>query len=132
MGFARAYLYFVGAMGLVFGVWYLVAPTGLTDPTGFGPLGPNALTDVRATYGGFQIGSGLFLLWSAGAPARMRMALVLQALTIGAIGSCRLVGFAIDGSPNGFLISAIVTEITFTILAVIALRRLPPSAALAA
>jgi hypothetical protein len=125
MRFARAYLYFVGVIGLLFGIWYLVAPTALTDPTGFGPLGPNALTDVRATYGGFQIGSGLFLLWSAGDAARMRAALVLQALTIGAIGSCRLVGFAIDGSPNGFLISAIVTEVTFTALALFALRRLP-------
>jgi hypothetical protein len=127
MGFARAYLYVVGVIGLVFGIWYLIAPTGLTDPTGFGPLGPNALTDVRATHGGFQIGSGLFLLWSAGNDARVRAALVLQALTIGAIGSCRLVGFAIDGSPNGFLLSAILTEITFTALAVIALRRLPPT-----
>ena len=125
MRFARAYLYFVGAMGLLFGVWYLVAPTGLTDPTGFGPLGPNALTDVRATYGGFQIGSGLFMLWAAGSDARVRTALVLQALTIGAIGACRLVGFAIDGPPNGFLISAIVTEITLTALALVALRRLP-------
>ena len=132
MGFARAYLYFVGAMGLLFGFWYLIAPTGLTEPTGFGPLGPNALTDVRATYGGFQIGSGLFLLWSAADPARVRAALVLQALTIGAIGSCRLVGFALDGSPNGFLISAIATEVTFTALAVIALRRLPPISPLAA
>jgi hypothetical protein len=128
MGFARAYLYFVGVMGLVFGVWYLVAPVAWTDPTGFGPLGPNALTDVRATYGGFQIGLGLFTLWAAAEAARVRMALVLQALTIGAIGSCRLVGFAIDGSPNGFLISAVVTETTFTALALVALRRLPREA----
>jgi uncharacterized protein DUF4345 len=125
MRFARAYLYFVGVIGLLFGLWYLIAPTGMTDPTGFGPLGPNALTDVRATYGGFQIGSGLFLLWAAADDARVRTALVLQALTIGAIGSCRLIGFAIDGSPNGFLISAIVTEATFTALALFALRRLP-------
>jgi len=125
MGFARAYLYFVGVMGLVFGVWYLIAPVAWTDPTGFGPLGPNALTDVRATYGGFQIGLGLFTVWAAADPARVRMALVLQALTIGAIASCRLTGFAIDGSPNGFLRSAIVTEVAFTVLTLIALLRLP-------
>jgi hypothetical protein len=125
MGFARAYLRFFGAMGLIFGFWYLLAPTSLTDPTGFGPLGPNALTDVRATYGGFQIGSGLFLLWAAGGDvARVRLALVLQALTIGAIGSCRLVGIAMDGTPNGFLVSALVSEIAFTVVAVFALRRL--------
>ena len=128
MGFARAYLYFMAVMGLFFGLWYLIAPTGMTDPTGFGPLGPNALTDVRATYGGFQIGLGLFTLWAAADPARVRMGLLLQALTIGAIGSCRLVGFAIDGGPNGFLISAIVTEISFTALTLFALRRLPREA----
>ena len=130
MRFARAYLYFMGVTGLLFGIWYLVAPTGLTDPTGFGPLGPNALTDVRATYGGFQIGSGLFMLWAAGSDTRVRTALVLQALTIGAIGSCRLVGFAVDGSPNGFLRSAIATEVTFTVITLIALYRLPREAAM--
>ena len=128
MRFARAYLYFVGAMGLVFGVWYLIAPASWTDPTGFGPLGPHALTDVRATYGGFQIGLGLFTIWAATEPRHVRLAVVLQALTIGAIGSCRLVGFAIDGSPNGFLISAIVTETIFTTLALITLRWLPSGA----
>jgi hypothetical protein len=124
MGFARAYLYFVAAMGIFFGFWYLFAPAGLTDPTGFGPLAPNALTDVRATYGGFQIGLGLFTFWAAADPARVRTGLLLQALTIGAIGSCRLVGFAIDGAPNGFLISAIVSEVTLTAIALIALRRI--------
>jgi hypothetical protein len=128
MGFARAYLYFVAAMGLFFGLWYVIAPTGMTDPTGFGPLAPNALTDVRATYGGFQIGLGLFTLWAAADPARVRMGLVLQAFTIGAIAACRLTGFAIDGSPNGFLKSAIATEITFTAITLIALFRLPRAA----
>ena len=128
MRFARAYLYFVAVMGLFFGLWYLIAPTGMTDPTGFGPLGPNALTDVRATYGGFQIGLGLFTLWAAADPARVRTGLVLQLLTIGAIGSCRLVGFAVDGSPNGFLVSAIVTETVLTALTLIALYRLPGEA----
>jgi len=128
MGFARVYLYFVGAMGLLFGIWYLIAPAAWTDPTGFGPLGPNALTDVRATYGGFQIGLGLFTVWAAADPARVRMALVLQALTIGAIAACRLTGFAMDGSPNGFLRSAIATELSFTVLTLIALFRLPREA----
>jgi Domain of unknown function (DUF4345) len=125
MRFARAYLRFIGAMGLFFGFFYLLAPTALTDPTGFGPLGANALTDVRATYGGFQIGSGLFLLWAAADAARVSVALVLQALTIGAIASCRLTGIAIDGSPNGVLISALAFEVACTALALFALRRLP-------
>jgi hypothetical protein len=125
MRFARAYLLFFAAMGLFFGLWYLIAPTGLTDPTGFGPLGPNALTDVRATYGGFQIGAGLFLLWAVADPARVRTALVLQTLTIGAIASCRLVGIAVDGSPNAFLLSALASEIVLTAVGLFALSRTP-------
>ena len=128
MRFARAYLYFVAVMGLVFGVWYLIAPATWTDPTGFGALGPNALTDVRATYGGFQIGLGLFTIWAAADPARVRMALVLQLLTIGAIAACRLTGFAIDGSPNDFLRSAIATELSMTAITALVLFRLPREA----
>ena len=123
MGFARAYLYFVGAIGLLFGIWYLVAPTGLTDPTGFGPLGPNALTDVRATYGGLQIGTGLFLLWAVRDASRVRTALVLQALLIGAVALSRAFGIAVDGPPNGVLVGALVTELSLTLLALIALSR---------
>jgi len=128
MGFARAYLCFVAAMGLLFGVWYLIAPAAWTDATGFGPLAPNALTDVRATYGGFQIGLSVFTAWAAADPARVRMALVLQALTMGAIAACRITGFAIDGSPNAFLQSAIATEVTFTAITLVALSRLPREA----
>lgn len=124
MSFARAYLRVVGVMGLFFGLVYLLAPEAMTHPTGFGPLGPNALTDVRATYGGLQIGAGLFLLWAAADAARVRIAVILQALTIGAVALCRLTGILIDGSPNSFLLSALVTEVAFTALALVALRRL--------
>jgi hypothetical protein len=125
MGFARIYLRVVGAMTVFFGLVYLFAPERMTDPTGFGPLGTNALTDVRATYGGFQIGSGLFLLWAAAEVGRVRLALVLLALTIGAVGSSRLIGFLVDGDPNGVLLAALATEIALTAITVVVLRRLP-------
>jgi hypothetical protein len=112
-------------MTLFFGLVYLLAPERMTDPTGFGPLGPSALTDVRATYGGFQIGSGLFLLWAAAEAGRMPLALVLLALTIGAVALARLTGILIDGSPNDFLLAALATEIALTAITLFVLRRLP-------
>src|SRR5262245_9121970 len=125
MSFARTYLRIVGAMTLFFGLVYLLAPERMTDPTGFGPLGPSALTDVRATYGGLQIGFGLFLLWAAAEVGRVRLALVLLALTIGAVASCRLTGILIDASANGILVAALVTEIALTAITFVALNRLP-------
>lgn len=125
MRFARVYLRVMGVMSLFFGFVYLLAPALMTDPTGFGPLGPSAVTDVRATYGGFQIGSGLFLLWAAAEPGRVRLALVLFALTVGAVALSRLTGILIDASANPFLLFALGTEITLTIVTFVALARLP-------
>jgi hypothetical protein len=127
MSLARTYLRILGAMTLFFGLLYLFAPTTMTDPTGFGALGPSATTDVRATYGGLQIGLGLFLLWAAAEDARVRLALVLQVLTIGAVGSSRALGILLDGEATGVLIGALVFEVLLTIAAIALLRRLPPA-----
>ena len=132
MGFARIFLRIMGWMSLLFGAIYLLAPASMTDPTGFPTLPPNALTDVRATYGGLQLGLGLFLLWAAADARRIEVALVLQAVLIGAVALSRAIGIAIDGSPSGVLIGALVTEVTLTAAALFALarfRRLSPGAA---
>ncbi|HZO08946.1 MAG TPA: DUF4345 domain-containing protein [Myxococcota bacterium] len=123
MRFARIFLLVMGWMGLFFGAIYLLWPQSMTDPTGFPALGPNALTDVRATYGGLQIGTGLFLLWAVRDASRVRTALVLQALLIGAVAASRAFGIAVDGTPNGVLVGALVTELCLTLLALVALGR---------
>jgi hypothetical protein len=124
MRFARIFLRVMGWMSLVFGFLYLFAPESMTDPTGFPALGPNALTDVRATYGGLQIGLGLFLLWAVREEVRVRPALVLQVLLIGAVALSRAFGIAVDGARSGVLVGALVTEISLTLLALVALGRL--------
>jgi hypothetical protein len=125
MSLARTYLRILGAMTLLFGLIYLFFPQSMTDPTGFGALGPSATTDVRATYGGLQIGLGLFLLWAAAQEARVRLALVLQVLTIGAVASSRALGIVLDGEASGVLVGALAFEILLTIVSIAVLRRLP-------
>jgi len=132
MSLARTYLRILGSMTLFFGLVYLLSPQSMTDPTGFGALGPAATTDVRATYGGLQIGLGLFLLWAAAQEARVRLALVLQVLTIGAVASARAIGILLDGEATGVLVGALAFEVLLTIVSIALLRRLPhamPSAA---
>jgi hypothetical protein len=127
MSLARTYLRILGAMTLFFGLIYLLSPRSMTDPTGFGPLGPSATTDVRATYGGLQIGLGLFLLWAAAQEARVRVALVLQVLTIGAVAASRAFGILLDGEASGLLVAALLFEILLTLVSVALLRRLTPT-----
>lgn len=129
MALARIYLRIAGAVTVGFGLVYLFAPESMTDPAGFGAVGPGGLTDVRATYGGFQLGMGAFLLWAAAAPERVRGGLLLMALSIGAVGLSRAFGLALDGSLNPFHMSGLVTELSLTAFTLFALRGVPSSLA---
>ncbi len=123
MKVAKFYLLGFGLFSLVFGIAYLVAPLALTGPAGFGPLSPSATTDIRATYGGFQIGSGAFLVWSAQSRDRFRPALLLAVLMIGAVFSSRVIGIVLDGDLGDFHRMGLVLEATLTAATIFVLRR---------
>ena len=129
MSFARTYLRILGAFTILLGVLYLFAPGFFTDAAGFGVVTPGGLTDVRATYGGVQIGLGAFLLWAAAEESRVRLALVLVALLFGALALSRAFGLLLDGDLNPFHTSAVITEIALTCLSLYALRRVGTPAA---
>lgn len=123
MNLAKVYLLGFGLFTLAFGFAYLLIPIAMTEPAGFGALSPAATTDVRATYGGFQIGIGVFLLWAAQAEDRFRGALLLTALSIGAVLMSRVLGLILDGEVNEFHISGLAVESVLTASAVFVLRR---------
>ena len=106
MSFERIFLLVLGGMLLVFGIGYLVLPVPMLEMTGVSAGAPAAITDARATYGGFQIGLGVFLLWSAREPRRIPSALFCLGLVAGALGTCRLVGILVDGSLGPHLLVA--------------------------
>jgi hypothetical protein len=125
---ARIFLGLVGVVALAFGVLYVVAPAVLLDQTGFPDLGPEATTDVRATYGGLQIALGAFTLWCAAQPRRYRAGLMLVTIAFAAIASCRAVGLLIDGDPSSAMISALVLEVAVTAISFFMLRRVDAGA----
>lgn len=128
MKFSRIYLGLMGAMTLCFGLIYLFAPQGMLDSAGFGAVAPGGITDVRATYGGLQIGIGAFLLWAAGDEGRVRTGLLFVAIAIGAVGTSRAIGLALDGEANSFHLSALPFEASITLLSLFLLSRLPEAA----
>jgi hypothetical protein len=125
MKLAAIYLKLMGAMSLFFGLLYVANPGPVIDAAGFGTVLPGGLTDVRATYGGFQIGMGAFLFWASTAEERVRSGLLLVLLSIGAVGASRSIGLMLDGDFNAFHLSGLVTETVLTILTLIVFVRLP-------
>ena len=129
MSLARVLLWGIGLMSVAFGMAYLVSPVSMLELTGGSASTAAAATDVRATYGGLQLGLGAFLLWSALASERFPSALLALSLVAGAMGGCRLLGVLIDGGlgPTMFIgpihIGALVFELATGALAFVAFSR---------
>jgi len=97
MDLARKVLWFYIAMSVVFGSIYLLAPELMTRPMGIEPVAPEGFTDLRATYGGFQLGMAGFLWWCLRDSARYGVGLTAFAFLVAALATCRLVGLLLDG-----------------------------------
>ena len=110
---ARIFLILMAIMSVGLGVLYLFWPLPMTEPMGFGPLAPSATTDVRATYGGFQIATGLFMFWCLRSD-RIQVGILLALLTAGAIAASRAIGLIIDGAFTDALKGAMTFEIVVT------------------
>lgn len=124
---AKIYLYLMGLMSVVFGVAYLISPELFTDSMEFGVLAPAAMSDVRATYGGFQIGMGLFMFWCAGRDSRLYPGMLLTLLSVAGIAICRAIGmFVLDGSSsNETLMGTLGLEVVLLVITVVLLARMP-------
>ena len=78
----------------------------------------NALNEVRANYGGMQIGIGI-LLFSAGLlswlsrPALLALSLITGGLVVG-----RIVSMVLDGMPNTTVQALLILEFLTTIAAI--------------
>lgn len=123
MTLARIYLLGMAGFSLLFGLAYLLAPISMVEPAGFGPLSGAATTDVRATYGGFQLGLGAFLLWAAREEANHPSALLLIAFSLGAVFLSRLAGLGMDGELTGFHALGLAIESGLTLATLLIWRK---------
>ena len=85
----------------------------------------NGTTELRAMYGGLELGLGAFFATAAAKPEWMRPALLAQTLGLGAVAGSRLAGIVRD-RPRGRLMKALfVAESAAAALGAIALAKPP-------
>jgi Domain of unknown function (DUF4345) len=94
---------------LGFGIAFLVSPRAMTGDFGITLNGTDAVADVTAVYGGFEIGMGLFLLWTVKNTAWLKAGLMAATLSLGGFMLGRIFGIVSEGQP---------TSATFRLLAV--------------
>lgn len=100
MAFARAVLALSAVPFAVIGLAFLVQPVPMAQLVGLEMTNATADADVRAVYGGLQLGCA-FLLASAAYQARwVRPGLVAQLALYGSLGSARFISYALVGLPS--------------------------------
>lgn len=70
----------------------------------------SALNEIRANYGGLQIGMGLLLLAGWRMPTLTRSALLAQLLIVGGLACGRVISMSLDGLPNTKIQGLLVLE----------------------
>ena len=108
---------------LGFGAWLLVDPVGGLAGVGIAGTTAAGVVELRAFYGGLEVGLGLFLLMCAAKPDWRIPGLWLVLLGNLAIGVTRLYGIGDSGEFNNFFAAALVWELGFPAMAAVALMR---------
>jgi len=107
-----------------FGFGFLLFPTSFCATLDIQLNSPTAITDIRAIYGGFEIGVGIFICFCTRNPLFHRPGLLAVACTVGGFGAGRLFGIVVDGSTVPLMVGFAILEITVTIIALFLFFRL--------
>ncbi len=104
-----------------FGVWFLIKPGALAG-IGIELNGQSARTDIRATYGGFELGVAAFLFWCAAREDWHHVGLVAATLFVAGFGVGRGVGILVEGGATAFMWSLLAIEVVYTACALWCLK----------
>ncbi|WP_439887484.1 DUF4345 family protein [Pseudomonas sp. MBLB4123] len=108
-----------------FGLAYFIRPHEMANLSGMLLLAPAAATDVRAYYGGLQLGLAAYLLLALARLELIRGALTLLVLLYSALALARIGGLWLDGgAQQTFNLAALLLEAVSAGLAFWALRGL--------
>jgi hypothetical protein len=106
------------------GLWALAAPSAALDAVGVAARDGGGLVELRAMYGGLQLGAAAFFGWCAADRARLGVGLVATATMIGGLGGVRTVGLLMDRPDGALLYSFAALEVAATAVAIgLLLRR---------
>lgn len=106
------------------GLCFLVAPIAMAALVGVTLTGATADNDVRAVYGGLQLGCAVFLALCAFVPGWQRAGVAAQLCSFGGLAAARVVSWLVVGSPGSLGLALHAGEIVGLVAGVLAWRAL--------
>src|SRR6188474_3350652 len=114
---AQVLLLLAASVFIGIGVLFLFAPAEWARVVQIELPTPMSRTDLRATYGGFDLGFGIFLALCGLWPAWVPPGLVAMGITLAFFSCGRMIGIAVEHSPDPLMVSLAVLEGSGSILA---------------
>ncbi len=112
----------LGGLGfVVFGALMVIHPQSIMASIGLNVPDGVPTTEIRAFYGGLELGLGALLLAALAIRVHRPYALTLGAVSYGAVGCTRALSMLVEGHSSGFLAAALVTELGLAALFIWAL-----------
>ena len=127
MTFGRVILVATALILAVIGIGFLWSPDGWAKAIEVAAETAMARTDVRATYGGFVLASGVFLALCAFRTEWLRPGLLACGFIYAGFGSGRLLGIALEWQASPLMVFFLVVEIVGAALSFYAFSRLERS-----
>lgn len=124
MKLARAGLVLAALVFFTFGIGFLLVPVQWAEAVDIALPTALARTDFRATYGGFEIGVGLFLALCAARAEWVRPGLVAMMLAAGGFGAGRLAGIVVERTAGPLMLGFVLLEWAIVGVTLYVLRRL--------
>lgn len=111
----------LAGLGFVaFGILFLCWPDMLMPGLGIHAVAPESQVEIRAMYGGLELGLGILLL-NCFAPERQHFGVLLGFASYAGLGFARAISMLVLGASTPFLWFALIWEATIAGLALLAL-----------
>jgi hypothetical protein len=108
---------------LGFGMAVLLDPAVLRSAGVVAPEAAGAV-ELRAFYGGLELGLAAFLLLALRRPEWYVPALAMQVLALGGVATARLIGIVLTPTSEALVFASLLVEAAGAALGIVALRRL--------
>ncbi len=113
---AQLFLMLAALLFAGFGLASLFQPERIAGMVGIQPSTTAGRSEIRAVYGGLELGLGAFLVYCALDAQRLELGLLLVVLTYGAAAVGRMIGIALDRPVEGVTRRILVAEVAFAIV----------------
>ena len=127
IGWSRTLLAVTGVVFVGIGAGFLLVPTSWAAWVEVALPTPVARIDLRATYGGFDLAFGAFLLLCAlRAKGWLRPGLWASALALAGFAAGRIIGMVVEGAVPAKMAGLLAVEVALAVLSAVALSRIGP------